>query len=114
MGIFQISCDCTRANRTYRYYFICGEVDEVTVQIIVDKMVDYYAVLGVSKDASDAEIKKAYRKLALKWHPDKNPEQQDKAQKKFQEVAVAFEVLSDKKKRDVYDKYGEKGLEALA
>jgi DnaJ-class molecular chaperone len=77
-------------------------------------MVDYYAVLGVSKDASDAEIKKAYRKLALKWHPDKNPEQQDKAQKKFQEVAVAFEVLSDKKKRDVYDKYGEKGLEALA
>ncbi|XP_059199586.1 dnaJ homolog subfamily B member 2 isoform X2 [Centropristis striata] len=69
-------------------------------------MVDYYSVLGVSKAASQDDIKKAYRKLALKWHPDKNPDNKDEAEKKFKELAEAYEVLSDKSKRDAYDRFG--------
>ncbi|XP_074551789.1 dnaJ homolog subfamily B member 2 isoform X2 [Halichoeres trimaculatus] len=69
-------------------------------------MVDYYNVLGVSKSATQDDIKKAYRKLALKWHPDKNPDNKEEAEKKFKEVAEAYEVLSDKSKRDEYDRYG--------
>ncbi|CAH1788634.1 unnamed protein product [Owenia fusiformis] len=71
---------------------------------------DYYELLGIPKTASDADIKKAYRKLALKWHPDKNPNNKEGAEKKFKEVAEAYEVLSDKKKRDIYDRYGKDGL----
>lgn len=69
---------------------------------------DYYKALGIVKTATDDEIKKAYRKLALKFHPDKN--KAPGAEEKFKEIAEAYEVLSDKKKRDVYDKYGEEGL----
>ncbi|CAL1286711.1 unnamed protein product [Larinioides sclopetarius] len=69
---------------------------------------DYYKILGISKGASDDEIKKAYRKLALKFHPDKN--KTPEAEEKFKEVAEAYEVLSDKKKKEVYDQYGEEGL----
>ncbi|XP_069554653.1 dnaJ homolog subfamily B member 2 isoform X1 [Brachyistius frenatus] len=69
-------------------------------------MVDYYEFLGVSKTASQEDIKKAYRKLALKWHPDKNPDNKEEAEKKFKELAEAYEVLSDKSKRDEYDRYG--------
>lgn len=69
---------------------------------------DYYKTLGIQKGASDEDIKKAYRKLALKFHPDKNKAAD--AEEKFKEIAEAYEVLSDKKKRDVYDKYGEAGL----
>ncbi|KAJ6641818.1 DnaJ protein like 1 [Pseudolycoriella hygida] len=69
---------------------------------------DYYKILGIAKGASDDEIKKAYRKLALKYHPDKN--KAASAEERFKEIAEAYEVLSDKKKRDVYDKYGEEGL----
>lgn len=69
---------------------------------------DYYKVLGIQKGASDEDIKKAYRKLALKYHPDKN--KAPGAEDKFKEVAEAYEVLSDKKKRDIYDKHGEEGL----
>lgn len=69
-------------------------------------MVDYYNVLGVSKNATQDEIKKAYRKLALKWHPDKNPDNKEEAEKKFKEVAEAYEILSDKSKRDEYDRFG--------
>ena len=69
---------------------------------------DYYKILGISKGAADDEIKKAYRKLALKYHPDKN--KAPGAEEKFKEVAEAYEVLSDKKKRDVYDQFGEEGL----
>uniref|UniRef100_A0A3Q0RUL4 J domain-containing protein n=1 Tax=Amphilophus citrinellus TaxID=61819 RepID=A0A3Q0RUL4_AMPCI len=69
-------------------------------------MVDYYTILGVSKTASQDDIKKAYRKLALKWHPDKNPDNKEEAEKKFKELAEAYEVLSDKSKRDAYDRYG--------
>ena len=69
---------------------------------------DYYKILGVSKSASEDEIKKAYRKLALKYHPDKNKAKD--AEEKFKELAEAYEVLSDKKKRDIYDQVGEEGL----
>ncbi|KAL7976494.1 hypothetical protein Chor_008443 [Crotalus horridus] len=73
-------------------------------------MVDYYEVLGVHKHASQEDIKKAYRKLALKWHPDKNPDNKEEAERQFKQVAEAYEVLSDTKKRDIYDKYGKEGL----
>ncbi|KFV85962.1 DnaJ subfamily B member 6, partial [Struthio camelus australis] len=73
-------------------------------------MVDYYEVLGVQKHASPEDIKKAYRKLALKWHPDKNPDNKEEAERQFKQVAEAYEVLSDTKKRDIYDKYGKEGL----
>ncbi|PJF17725.1 hypothetical protein PSACC_02466 [Paramicrosporidium saccamoebae] len=72
-------------------------------------MVDYYSVLGVPRDADEDTLKKAYRKLALKWHPDRNPDK-TAAEKKFKEVSEAYEVLSDKEKRTVYDQYGEEGL----
>ena len=71
---------------------------------------DYYKVLGLSRGASEEDVKKAYRKMALKFHPDKN--KSAGAEEKFKEVAEAYEVLSDKKKREVYDKYGEEGLRA--
>lgn len=69
---------------------------------------DYYKALGISRNATEDEIKKAYRKLALKYHPDKNKSKE--AEEKFKEIAEAYEVLSDKKKKDVYDSYGEEGL----
>lgn len=69
---------------------------------------DYYAVLGISKDASENDIKKAYRKMALKYHPDKN--KSSGAEERFKEIAEAYEVLSDPKKRSTYDKFGEEGL----
>ncbi|KAK9915026.1 hypothetical protein WJX75_003741 [Coccomyxa subellipsoidea] len=71
---------------------------------------DYYKILGVSRNASDDEIKKAYRKLAVKHHPDKNPGNQEAAAEKFKEISEAFEVLSDSNKRQVFDQYGEEGL----
>lgn len=69
---------------------------------------DYYKILGIAKNASEDDIKKAYRKLALKYHPDKN--KSSGAEEKFKEIAEAYEVLSDKKKRDIYDQVGEEGL----
>ena len=71
---------------------------------------DYYEVLGVPKSASDDQIKKSYRKLALKWHPDKNPDNISQSEEKFKEIGEAFAVLSDKGKRSLYDKYGHEGL----
>lgn len=73
-------------------------------------MADYYKVLGVPRDATDAQLKKAYRKLALKWHPDKNQDNREAASEKFKEIGEAYAVLSDKKKRAVYNQYGAEGL----
>jgi len=70
---------------------------------------DYYAVLGVARDASEAEIKKAYRKLAMTYHPDRNNGDKG-AEEKFKEITQAYEVLCDPERRAVYDRYGESGL----
>ena len=72
-------------------------------------MQDYYDILGISREADSGEIKKAYRKQALKYHPDKNPDNPD-AENRFKEVSEAYEALSDKDKRDIYDRYGHDGL----
>lgn len=68
---------------------------------------DYYKVLGCDRKATPEELKKAYRKLALKWHPDRcTPEKKDEAQTKFQDIAEAFETLGDPEKRKMYDLVG--------
>ena len=70
---------------------------------------DYYEVLGVSKSADATEIKKAYRKLALKYHPDKNPGDKE-AEEKFKEAAEAYDVLSNEEKKRRYDQFGHAGV----
>ncbi|XP_076923562.1 uncharacterized protein LOC143585733 [Bidens hawaiensis] len=72
--------------------------------------VDYYKILQVDKNAKDDDLKKAYRKLAMKWHPDKNPNNKKEAEAKFKQISEAYDVLSDPQKRAVYDQYGEEGL----
>ncbi|MDD4364066.1 MAG: DnaJ domain-containing protein, partial [Atribacterota bacterium] len=67
---------------------------------------DYYQTLGVSKEASQEEIKKSYRKLALKYHPDANPNNKEEAEKKFKEIGEAYAILSDPEKRSKYDQFG--------
>lgn len=71
---------------------------------------DYYKILGVRRDATPKEIKDAYRKLSLKWHPDKNPNNKEEAEQKFMDISKAYEVLSDEDKRRKYDQFGEEGV----
>ncbi|RDX97967.1 DnaJ-like subfamily B member 13 [Mucuna pruriens] len=75
--------------------------------------VDYYKILQVDKTATDDELKKAYRRLAMKCHPDKNPTNKKEAEAKFKQISEAYDVLSDPQKRAVYDQYGEEGLNGV-
>ena len=70
---------------------------------------DYYEVLGVSRSASKQELKKAFKKLAMKYHPDRNPDDQAAADK-FKEAAEAYEILSDAEKKAAYDQFGHSGV----
>ena len=72
-------------------------------------MRDYYEILGVNRSASADELKKAYRKIALKYHPDKNPDDKE-AEKIFKEAAEAYSILSDSKKKAQYDQFGHAGV----
>ena len=71
---------------------------------------DYYTLLGVDRDADQAALKKAYRKQAMRYHPDRNPGDES-AEARFKEVSEAYDVLSDSEKRSIYDRYGREGLE---
>lgn len=75
--------------------------------------IEYYNILNLTKSASDDDIKKAYRKLAMKWHPDRNPDNKDAADKMFKKISQAYDVLSDPKKKEIYDKFGKEGLENM-
>lgn len=75
--------------------------------------VDYYVILKVNRNATDDDLKKAYRRLAMKWHPDKNPTNKRDAEAKFKQISEAYEVLSDPQKRQIYDQYGEEGLKDM-
>src|SRR5580693_1805842 len=72
---------------------------------------DYYKVLDVARNASEAELKKAYRRLAMKYHPDRNPGDHE-AEVKFKEAKESYEILTDAHKRAVYDQYGHAGIES--
>src|SRR3982751_2757939 len=74
---------------------------------------DYYTVLGVNRDASEDDIKKAYRKLAMKFHPDRNPDDKT-TEEKFKEAKEAYEVLTDARKRAAYDQFGHAGVDPSA
>ncbi len=76
-------------------------------------MEDYYSLLGVPRNASEAEIKAAFRKLAMQYHPDRNPGNKE-AEDRFRKINAAYEVLSDRKKRELYDHYGEAGVSGAA
>src|ERR1700716_1541005 len=74
---------------------------------------DYYEVLGVGRDADDQSLKGAYRKLALQYHPDRNPDN-SQAEEKFKEAAEAYSVLSDPQKRAAYNRYGHQGVSSAS
>ncbi|VDM34411.1 unnamed protein product [Hydatigera taeniaeformis] len=84
----------------FRRSFLLSSMEEV----------DYYTVLKIDRGADGESIKKAYRKLALRWHPDKNPDNKEEAERQFKLVSEAYEVLSDPQKREIYDTYGKEGL----
>ncbi|ESQ35829.1 hypothetical protein EUTSA_v10008066mg [Eutrema salsugineum] len=74
--------------------------------------VDYYNVLKVSRNANEDDLKKSYRRMAMKWHPDKNPTSKKEAEAKFKQISEAYDVLSDPQRRQIYDQYGEEGLKS--
>ncbi|MGH0158751.1 UNVERIFIED_CONTAM: hypothetical protein FKN15_055514 [Acipenser sinensis] len=95
------------ASRRMNLTNICFLLLYVAAAVLAGR--DFYQILGVSRSASIKDIKKAYRKLAMQLHPDRNPDD-PKAQDKFQDLGAAYEVLSDEEKRKQYDAYGEEGL----
>ncbi len=72
---------------------------------------DFYKLLGVERNASDEEIKKSYRKMAMKFHPDRNKDDPETAEAKFKQIKEAYEILSDAKKRAAYDQFGHAGVD---
>ncbi|KAL0336292.1 UNVERIFIED_CONTAM: DnaJsubfamily B member 6 [Sesamum radiatum] len=74
--------------------------------------VDYYNILKVSRNATEEDLKKSYKRLAMKWHPDKNAVNTKEAEAKFKQISEAYDVLSDPQKRQIYDLYGEEGLKS--
>ncbi|KAK8627323.1 hypothetical protein V6N13_134936 [Hibiscus sabdariffa] len=74
--------------------------------------VDYYNILKVSRNATEEDLKKSYKRLAMKWHPDKNPINKKEAEAKFKQISEAYDVLSDPQKRQIYDLYGEEGIQS--
>lgn len=72
--------------------------------------INYYAVLGVTSDACDKDLRDAYRKLAMKWHPDKNPDNKAEAERMFKAIGEAYSILIDHDKRVVFDEHGEEGV----
>ena len=76
---------------------------------VADKR-DYYEVLGLARNASADDVRKAYRRLAMQYHPDKNPDNKEEAEVRFKEISEAYEVLSDANKRAKYDQYGHQGM----
>ncbi|CAN0898588.1 DnaJ homolog subfamily B member 4 [Linum grandiflorum] len=74
---------------------------------------DYYNILKVNRSASEDDLKKSYRRLAMKWHPDKNPNNKKEAEAKFKQISEAYDVLSNPQKRAIYDQYGEEGLNEI-
>src|SRR5689334_2348603 len=83
--------------------FVCMETKSMAKR-------DYYEVLSVNRDASEEDLKKAYRRLAMKWHPDRNPDN-PKAEEHFKEAKEAYEVLSEPQKRAAYDQFGHAGVD---
>ena len=76
---------------------------------------DYYEILGIKKDADAAEVKKVYRQLAMRYHPDRVEEKEKKAaEEKFKEISEAYGVLSDPQKRQTYDQYGHSGIDQVS
>ena len=86
--------------------FVCMETKNMAKR-------DYYEVLGVNRDASEDDMKKAYRRLAMKWHPDRNPDN-PRAEEHFKEAKEAYEVLCDPQKRGAYDQFGHAGVDPHA
>src|SRR5690242_20312593 len=72
---------------------------------------DYYEVLGVARTATEDEVKKAYRKLALKYHPDRNPDDRKRSEERFREISEAYQVLCDAERRGLYDRFGHAAFE---
>ena len=87
-----------------------GDFDFLTENRAMGK--DYYNILKVSRSASDEDLKRAYKRLALFWHPDKNPAYKHEAEAKFKQISEAYDVLSDPQKRQIYDLYGEETLKS--
>ncbi|XP_073051825.1 uncharacterized protein [Primulina eburnea] len=75
--------------------------------------VDYYNILKLERGATEDDLKKSYRRLAMKWHPDKNPNNKKEAEARFKQISEAYEVLSDPQKRQIYDQHGEEGLKDM-
>ena len=108
LTINEVDLEACFNSKSKKKKVICLSINQKLLTKVMGK--DYYDILGVSRQASESDIKKAYRKMALKYHPDKNTS--PGAEEKFKLVAEAYEVLSDPTKKSTYDRFGEEGLKA--